>query len=116
VIVLADVEQPDPIAGLLILGLLICVNFIPTAVAQSRGRSSLGAIFALNFFLGWTVVGWVWALVWALTDDPKRVVALAPVTSPTTRVCPSCISEVPATASVCRYCQRDLPADAVLHA
>jgi ribosomal protein L40E len=27
------------------------------------------------------------------------------------QVCPSCLSDVPARASVCRYCQRDLPAD-----
>jgi hypothetical protein len=35
----------------------------------------LAGILALDFFLGWTVIGWVAALVWALTNDTMRVPA-----------------------------------------
>ena len=27
--------------------------------------------FLLNFFFGWTVIGWFWALIWAVTDKPR---------------------------------------------
>jgi hypothetical protein len=37
----------------------------PWAIAASRGRSNQAAIGLLNFFLGWTFVGWVAALVMA---------------------------------------------------
>jgi hypothetical protein len=32
------------------------------------------SIFLLNLFLGFTVIGWVVALVWAYTKDPKMIV------------------------------------------
>jgi hypothetical protein len=34
-----------------------------------REKSNAGAIFALNLFLGWTLIGWVISLVWALSTD-----------------------------------------------
>jgi hypothetical protein len=46
--------------------LTVCY-FVPTIVAFSRAHHNAGAICALNIFLGWTVVGWVTALVWSLT-------------------------------------------------
>ena len=46
--------------------------FVPTIVALKRGiRRNKKAIFALNFFLGWTALGWIGALVWALMEDTK---------------------------------------------
>lgn len=43
--------------------------FIPAIVGRKKRNSS--AIFWLDFFLGWTVVGWVAALIWALKRDPQ---------------------------------------------
>jgi len=37
---------------------------------MNGGFVELLVLFALNLLLGWTVVGWVAALVWALTKDP----------------------------------------------
>jgi ABC-type transport system involved in cytochrome c biogenesis permease component len=41
--------------------------FTPSLVAAMRRHPNAVAIMALNFFLGWTVLGWVGALVWSLT-------------------------------------------------
>jgi hypothetical protein len=38
---------------------------LPWAVAATRGKSNSGGIALLNFFLGWTFIGWVCALVMA---------------------------------------------------
>jgi ABC-type sugar transport system permease subunit len=43
--------------------------FLPFAIAFNRKRANTGAIFALNLFLGWSLIGWVFALVWALKDE-----------------------------------------------
>ena len=43
--------------------------FLPVAIAFYRKRAYTGAIFALNLFLGWSLIGWVIALVWALKDE-----------------------------------------------
>ena len=51
------------VIGLILLGL--AVYFMPTIVAMLAGHQNTLAIFILNLFLGWTLVGWVIALVWA---------------------------------------------------
>ena len=51
--------------GLFAFGAMI--YFIPLIVAISEQRPNTSAIGALNLFLGWTFVGWVVALVWAMT-------------------------------------------------
>jgi hypothetical protein len=43
--------------------------FLPFAIAFYKKRVNTGAIFALNLFLGWTLIGWVISLVWALKDE-----------------------------------------------
>lgn len=50
----------------------IFVYFVPTVVAVSKGRANAGAIVVLNILLGWTFVGWVVALVWAITDGDTK--------------------------------------------
>ena len=48
--------------------------FLPSIVALARSKRDTLSIFFLNFFLGWTLVGWVIALIWAVkADDPHRV-------------------------------------------
>jgi hypothetical protein len=44
----------------------------PTILALKRGVRSGGYLFLLNLVLGWTVIGWVVALVWACTPV-KRI-------------------------------------------
>lgn len=55
-------------AWLVVLALLY---FIPTLLALVRLKRNTMAIFALNLFLGWSVIGWVVALVWAFTHDKE---------------------------------------------
>jgi Superinfection immunity protein len=48
--------------------------FLPSIMAFARSKRDLLAIFLLNLFLGWTVIGWVVSLVWAVKTDPLGVV------------------------------------------
>lgn len=41
---------------------------LPWAIAATRGKSNTGAIFWLNLLLGWSVIGWIIALVMACTS------------------------------------------------
>jgi hypothetical protein len=48
--------------------------FLPTILAFARNKRDTAAILLLNLFLGWTMIGWVVALVWAVkTDVPVAV-------------------------------------------
>ncbi|MBN1369235.1 MAG: superinfection immunity protein [Dehalococcoidaceae bacterium] len=49
-----------------ILGLLL--YFLPTILAVTRKHPNTLAIFLLNFFLGWSFIGWVVALVWSVKN------------------------------------------------
>ena len=42
--------------------------FFPAMIAKARKHPNTAAIFVLNIFLGWTFIGWVVALVWAVTN------------------------------------------------
>jgi len=57
-------DRPNYVERFLVF--LLILYFIPTALALLRGNQNKLAIFALNLFMGWTVVGWVGSLVWAL--------------------------------------------------
>ena len=50
------------------VGLAFIPYFLPTIVALIRRSNSTGGVFLLNFFLGWTFIGWIGALVWAITS------------------------------------------------
>jgi len=58
-------------AFLIIIALIIIISiyFIPSIVAVSEHKRDMRAIFALNLFLGWSIIGWIIALVWALKKD-----------------------------------------------
>jgi hypothetical protein len=53
------------------------IHFLPSIVAALRNSRHTLAIFLINLFLGWTVIGWIIALIWAFTSEPKYVVAYA---------------------------------------
>ncbi|MDH6155546.1 ABC-type sugar transport system permease subunit [Polynucleobacter sphagniphilus] len=42
---------------------------LPFAITFNKKRANTGAIFVLNLFLGWSFVGWVIALVWAIKEE-----------------------------------------------
>ncbi len=52
---------------LFILLILVVWYLLPSIVALLRRHHNAFAIFLLNLFLGWSLVGWVVALVWAYT-------------------------------------------------
>jgi T4 superinfection immunity protein len=45
------------------------IYFLPTIVALVRHKRNTLPVFLLNLFLGWTLIGWIIALVWASTVD-----------------------------------------------
>jgi hypothetical protein len=53
-----------------ILGLgLYC---LPTIVSLVRGHANKSPIILVNLLLGWTLIGWAIALIWAFTDNAEE--------------------------------------------
>ncbi len=55
--------------------ILIALGFycLPTIIVEIRGIERGAGIFWVNLIFGWTVFGWIAALIWALAkkDSPK---------------------------------------------
>ncbi len=45
--------------------------FIPSVIGILRKHHNLVGLIALNVFLGWTILGWVGALIWSLLRSTK---------------------------------------------
>jgi hypothetical protein len=48
------------------LAILVAMYFLPSIIGHNK-HDALG-IFLVNFFLGWTVIGWFAAMFWACTS------------------------------------------------
>ena len=68
-----------PILLLILLGgLAFVLHFLPSFIAGSRHVQNFWWIVLINFFFGWTLIGWVIALLWALRDTPRYVYNYVP--------------------------------------
>jgi nitric oxide reductase large subunit len=54
---------------IVVAGCGLVLYFLPTIAAKRNKKKNVEAIGILNFFLGWTLLGWIGALVWASTKD-----------------------------------------------
>lgn len=48
---------------------LVLLYFWPTVAAEWNRNRNVAPIFLMNLFLGWLLVGWVVALIWAYRRD-----------------------------------------------
>lgn len=54
---------------------MMLIYFVPTLLALAVKNRQAAAIFALNSLLGWTLLGWVVALIWAYIVPTKKETA-----------------------------------------
>jgi len=64
------IDDRTIIRGFIMFAFVMVVYFTPSLVGLKKRNAA--AIFVLNFFLGWTFIGWVAALVWACMKDSER--------------------------------------------
>lgn len=95
---------------LLAVFVLIPLYLLPSIIVIVRRHPQRIAIIALNVLLGWSLLGWVGALVWALAAPSVRdagaaiPAAMSPQAEGERRACPECGERIMVVAKVCRFC------------
>ena len=50
-------------------GFSFVMYFLPSIIGLARSKRNLGRIFVLNLLLGWTMIGWIVAFIWAVKAE-----------------------------------------------
>lgn len=101
---------------LLVFVPMLSLYFLPSILARKKRQAT--AVFVLNLLLGWTVLGWIGALVWALVEPqpPTQVIVQQNVPAAANAIasmpvfCSSCGKQSVAGSKFCSGCGKPLAA------
>jgi len=52
--------------GFIMLVVGTAINLLPGYIAYKRGHKNTLAVFMTAILLGWTIIGWCFAMIWAV--------------------------------------------------
>jgi ribosomal protein L40E len=86
---------------------LVALYFLPTLIAAVRNHHNFTPVLLVNLLLGWTVIGWVVALIWSSSHVPRQLTKHETARYTDRKLCKHCGADVPIDATICRKCGKD---------
>lgn len=71
----------ESLAAILVLLFALAIYLIPTIIAFARGHASKWGIGVLNIVLGWSLIFWIVALIWSLSNKGQSQTTIVNVGS-----------------------------------
>lgn len=101
----APISTSSQSGGAVLLVLCVALYFLPTLIAGVRNHHNFGPVLLVNLLLGWTVIGWIVALIWSSSyvPRPESKTALTPTTM-ARRYCAQCGESRPEGGFFCVQC------------
>ncbi len=91
--------RPDPRWVVLAILILPPLYFLPAILAAAKAHPQGAAIFFVDALLGWTLIGWVVALVWA-AGAPGEQKPYRPLFPPAKPIAPAAPAATPDSAAL----------------
>jgi hypothetical protein len=93
---------------LVLLVVCLLLYFLPSILGRNKRNST--AIFVLNLLLGWTLIGWIVALIWALTVEAPNMTLPSYSNAHVSQVlaCSVCNAQVRRSDRFCPSCGREI--------
>jgi hypothetical protein len=64
-------DEPNVIPYVILFAVVFYLYMLPAFLGRKRGVNNLGTLTMFNLLLGWTVLGWIVALLWAVSGQTK---------------------------------------------
>lgn len=61
----------EVILAIIIFALIFCFYFLPAIISAKRNTKHCNAITLVNLLFGWTILGWIAALIWAVVEGEE---------------------------------------------
>ncbi|MTD34031.1 superinfection immunity protein [Paludibacterium denitrificans] len=99
----------DICVAIAFFGVAIYLYFLPSTIARKNFHPDAGAIFLVNFLLGWMLIPWVICLAWANKEkEPIDLKNGDVVFGKKYKSCPYCGETVLSVAIKCKHCGSDI--------
>ncbi len=66
---------------LIIIVSVLLIYFLPSIIAVKKDHKNMASILLINMFLGWSLIGWLVAIVWAIKKTESVVIATSNVSN-----------------------------------
>lgn len=65
------VVDPESSQPFVMLVMIFALYFTPSIIATARKHQNRIGVILLNLLLGWTIIGWIVALIWSVSANTR---------------------------------------------